>query len=294
MGTADRDYFRDEKSRYSGGPGMPPVTKWLLIANISIFVIDWLFLARAIERAGTFEIGSAFGRGHLWELLSFQFIHANLGHIVFNSIGLYFFGPWLERWWGSRRFIGFYLLCGVAGALGYTLLVLLGLVAPGGGIVGASAGIYGCMIGAAVIDPKVQVQLLFPPVTLTIRKLAYILLGISLLVILGGMLSASSAFSNSGGEAGHLGGAVVGYLLMRFPGVLGRGSEASRKIVRPKEFRRKKLKETAKLRPRTEIEIATSSEVDRILDKINKEGLQSLTAKEQEILSSAGKPRNSP
>jgi membrane associated rhomboid family serine protease len=291
MGTSDRDYFRDERLRYAQGSAMPPVTKFLLWANIVIFVLDWLFLKRAIEDFGAFSTGSAFGRGRIWELITFQFIHANPGHLVFNSFGLYLFGPWLERWWGSKRFTAFYLLCGVAGALFYTLLGSLGIVHPGGSMVGASAGIYGCLIGAALIDPKVQVYLLFIPVPLTIRKVAFIMLGIAVVVILGGLLSDDRMFGNAGGEAGHLGGAVLGYFLVRFPHLLGKGGKApADKVVRPKEFKRKsRLK--SKLAPRTHVDTATASEVDRILDKINREGIQSLTAKEQEILNEAGKSR---
>jgi membrane associated rhomboid family serine protease len=270
---------------------MPPVTKFLLWANIVIFVIDWLFLREAIAGLAAFKVSSAFGRGHLWELITFQFIHGNPGHIVFNSFGLYFFGPWLERWWGSRRFTVFYLLCGAAGALFYTLLGSLGIVASGGSLVGASAGIYGCLIGAAVIDPKAQVQLLFVPVPLTIRKVALILMGIAVVVIIGGMMSGDRMFDNAGGQAGHLGGAVLGYLLVRFPQLLRKGEKApAGKVVHPKEFKRKR-RHKPKLGPRSHVDTATASEVDSILDKINREGIQSLTVKEQQILSEAGKTR---
>ena len=138
MGASDRDYFRDEERRYAGGGGLPrltPVAKWLLIANLSIFLID-LFTRPsnssygAINSRFCFAIESAFMEGKLWELLTFQFLHASPWHVLANSIGLYVFGPWAERWWGSRRFLVFYLLCGVAGALFFTLLTITGAL-PG-------------------------------------------------------------------------------------------------------------------------------------------------------------------
>ncbi|WP_035612672.1 rhomboid family intramembrane serine protease [Haloferula sp. BvORR071] len=297
MGTADRDYFRDEAARYAGGgrPPMPPVSKFLFIANIVIFVVDWLFLNQKITEWGAFAPESAFGEGRVWELVSFQFLHANPAHILFNSIGLYFFAPWLENWWGSKRFAAFYLLCGAAGALFYTLLSTIGIVSAGGYLVGASAGIYGCLIGAAVIDPNAQVHLLFPPITLTIRKFALLLMGLALVVIAGDLIVHNKEmFENSGGEAGHLGGAILGFLLTRFPALLGKRTMAvaaeEDKILRPKEFKRKP-RQKSKLRPRTHLDIATSNEVDRILDKINKEGMQSLTSEEQAILKEAGESR---
>jgi membrane associated rhomboid family serine protease len=303
MGASDRDYFRDEERRYSGmggRPPLPPVTKWLLIANVVIFLIDVFTRPGAIHpefgvvnERFCFTIQSAFREFALWELLTFQFLHSSLLHVVFNCIGIYFFGPWVERWWGSRRCLGFYLLCGVAGGLCYTLLTLMGVLPrsdPYTPLVGASAGLYGMMLSIAVINPNTAVHLLIPPVELTLRKLALIMLGIAVFVILGDNLLGWAAFQNSGGEAGHLGGAILGYLLTRYPHLLRKGM--SSKIVRPKEFRRKR--NTAKLRPRTSVEIATASEVDRILDKISREGLQSLTEREREILQQASKPTREP
>lgn len=297
MGTADRDYFRDEAARYARGrrPALPPVIKWLIISNVVVFLID--FVTRpgpilpelgSINTMFCFSIQSAFLEGRVWELLTFQFLHGGFLHIIFNCIGLYFFGPWVERWWGSRRFLVFYLLCGVAGALFFTLLTLVGIL-PGSGLVtpliGASAGLYGILVAAALINPNQLVRLLFPPVELTVRRLALIVLGIAVVIILGDNLVGGRPFQNSGGEAGHLGGAILGWLLTRHPALLRKGT--GRKIIRPREFRRKRR--DAKLRPRTEVDVSSDSEVDRILEKISREGLQSLTEVERVTLQRAAK-----
>jgi membrane associated rhomboid family serine protease len=302
MGTADRDYFRDEEARYTSSgirPAMPPVTKFLLIANIVIFLIDFFTRSQTsvtpdfgiLNYRFCFTVRSALMEGRIWELVTFQFLHATIGHILFNSLGIYFFGPWIERWWGSARFIVFYLLCGAAGALFFTLLTVIGILPERGllsgvdsPLVGASAGIYGMLAGIAIISPGVMVSLLFPPVTLTIRQLALWVIGIAIFMIVGDILLGGSFFGNSGGEAGHLGGAILGFFLTRYPFLLRKGS--SSKIIRPREFRRKN---PPKLRPRTEVDVATASEVDRILDKIAKDGLQSLNDKEREILQEAAK-----
>lgn len=256
-----------------------PVVKWLLIVNVVIYFLD-LFLkgdasAGVLRIYGTFSIHSAFSEGHIWELITFQFLHADLGHLLMNSIGLFVFGPWMERWWGEWKFLCFYLLSGVGGALFFSLLVAVNFV-PGGvyqGIVGASAGIYGILIGVAVIAPSRVISLLFPPISLTMRQLALGVLGISVAAIIFGI------GDNEGGEAGHLGGAIAGFLLIR-GWMLWQASEGAPEV----KMRRPRRDIAAKIRPRTRIDLNAQSEVDAILDKISKDGLHSITNEERELL----------
>jgi len=279
MGIADRDYHRE----HTGGGGffsrLTPVVKWLLIANVAVFFLD-LFLGHLFLKFGVFTIQSAIFELRLWELITFQFLHGSLGHLLFNCIGLTFFGPWMERWWGARKFTIFYLLCGCAGAIFFTILTLLNVLphATQAGLIGASAGIYGIFIGVAVIAPQLRVMLLFPPIELSMRQLAIVLLVIAtgaILLKLGG---------NEGGEAGHLGGAILGYFLVRYPNLLGGISEVSN-IRNRRPF-------VSKLRPRTHVDLDQESEVDLILDKISKEGFQSLTDDEREVLKKAAERKS--
>jgi len=284
MGTADRDYSKREDK-----PGflaqLPPVVRGLLIANVVIYLVDVLLFNGGLGNLLGFQMESAVFQGYVWEFLTFQFLHFGFAHILMNSLGLYFFGPLLERAWGSSKFLTYYLLCGVGGALFYTLLSLLHMV-PDGLLVGASAGVYGVLVGIAVLAPHQKVSLLFPPVTLTMKQLALCLMGIAAAFILfrwGG---------NTGGEAGHLGGILMGFLLAKNPALLSWADIRSRqvKIVQPKAFKRKS---EAKLRPRTEVNLRSDSEVDRILDKISRDGFQSLTAEEKEILRKASETHQS-
>ena len=281
---------------------LTPVVKWLLILNIGIYFSDVLFFEGAIGNFGAFAISSAVFEGRIWEFITFQFIHASVGHVLMNSIGLFFFGPWMERWWGSRNFTIFYLLSGAGGALFFMLLVFGGILPPnvvgtlqdGSSIsypailvplVGASAGLYGILVGVAVIAPSLKVSLLFPPVTLTMRTLALILLGIavgSILLKFGG---------NEGGEAGHLGGAIVGFILVQSAILWGRsdlpGGGGFRKVGARPRVPRSDIE--AKIRPRTRVDLRSQSEIDAILDKISKDGFQSLTQEERELLHRAAK-----
>lgn len=298
MGIADRDYHRNQPTDGGGGfmRQLTPVVKWLLIANIGIFILDYLILPKALGLEvndfrppplmnwGAFTIQSALVEFRLWEFVTFQFLHGSLGHVMFNSIGLFFFGPWMERWWGSKKFLLFYLLCGAAGAAFYTLLMFLKIL-PGGvgsGLVGASAGIYGIFVGVAVVAPDLRVALLFPPIELSIRQLAIGLMAISTGAIL------LSLGQNQGGEAGHLGGAILGFILVRYPRLLGGNPRVE--MIRPRAFERRG---EPKLRPRTRLRTDEDSAVDVILDKISRDGFQSLTQDERDTLQKAAQRQHS-
>jgi membrane associated rhomboid family serine protease len=297
MSLADRDYHRHQRR---GGGGfmsrLTPVVKWLLIANVGIFILDYLILPSVLNWPvdrfhspplvtwGAFTIQSGLMEFRLWKFVTFQFLHGSLGHVLFNCIGIYFFGPWMEHWWGSKKFLLFYLLCGSAGAAFFTLLMFLGLLPDGidTPLIGASAGIYGIFIGVAVIAPNLRVALLFPPIVLSMRQLA-----IGLMVIASGAVLLKLG-GNEGGEAGHLGGAILGFILMRYPRLLGGGATVD--IIRPQAFENRF---ESKLKPRTDYQLDEESEVDLILDKISREGLQSLSQAERDILRHASERQSS-
>jgi membrane associated rhomboid family serine protease len=290
MGIADRDYHRSPQGGFLSN--LTPVVKWLLTSNIAIFLLDYLLIPFVLDSNldgenipkivdwGAFSIESAIHHFQVWRFISFQFLHGSLGHLLFNSMGIFFFGPWMERWWGSQRFLIFYLICGIGGAAFFSLLTLTGIVPADSQsiLVGASAGIYGIFIGVAITAPNLRVSLLFPPIELSMRQLAIALLAISagsIILKLGG---------NEGGEAGHLGGAIIGAILMRWPQLLsGRHASGTQRRNNPAE---------RKIQPRTSIDLQRDSEVDLILDKISLQGFQSLTDREREVLHDAAKQRS--
>lgn len=274
-----------------------PVVKWLLILNLGIYFAD-LFLADAagdhpLRELGCFSVRSAVLSGHLWEFLTFQFLHGSVEHVLFNCFGIYFFGPWMERWWGSKKFLIFYLLCGAAGAVFYTLLAFCGLFPPGSfdsPLVGASAGIYGILIGVSVIAPDLRVRLLLPPIELSMRQLAIALIAIAAGIVLLGYagINLFGLVENEGGQAGHLGGAILGFFLVRYPWLLKSGMPIP--VAKPKAFSREPL---PKLRPRSDLEKSQDTAVDLILDKISREGFQSLTQAEKDFLQKASNAKQS-
>jgi membrane associated rhomboid family serine protease len=240
-------------------------------------------------------------RGGFWRPVGFQFLHANLTHLLFNMIGLYFFGPLIERHLGSKRYLAFYLLCGICGALMYGVLNLGGWMAslflgpnavvPGllfndmsTPLIGASAGVFGVLMAGAYIAPNATV-LVFFFLPMRLRTLAYVLVGIAAFTVL-------TSGGNAGGEAGHLGGALAGFYFIRHPRHLhgffdfvGWADPTSR------HYRHRGAEARARAMARSPVgsrEGGPDREtVDRILDKVQASGLGSLTDKERRILREA-------
>ncbi|MDX1681719.1 MAG: rhomboid family intramembrane serine protease [Phycisphaeraceae bacterium] len=295
MGLSDRDYHHAGETGFGhgglgrgsfGGGGFGSGDAWsmttiLLVANVVVFLLQAILSGSSRGSAispgywGHFSIETTLYGGQVWRLLTYQFLHGGFGHLLFNMIALFFFGPLMEQWWGRRRFLIFYLLCGTAGAFFYTALFfvpdLLNATARTP-MVGASGSIFGILIGCALCYPNQRVMLLIPPVPMKMRTLALVILGIAFFSIVMGA-------RNAGGEAAHLGGAAMGFLLIRYPQVvrwladLGPGSlDAARE---------------ARDRHREKKEATNQQEVDRILAKVKKEGLGSLTPREKRTLQEA-------
>lgn len=245
--------------------------------------------ARPLERAMHFSTKRVIGGAELWRLVGFQFLHADLFHLLFNMIALYFFGPLIERVLGGKRYLAFYLLCGVAGGLMYLVLNLAGYVwvgsmglpaipgllfnATGTPLIGASAGVFGVLVGGAFLAPNVMV-LVFFILPMRLATMAWILIIISVVSIFFGT-------DNAGGEAAHLGGAIAGFGFIRHPDRLHRFFDwLGRFDPTSRHFRSKPV--GAATKPRTD-------EIDRILAKISRDGLQSLTAREKKLLQEASR-----
>jgi membrane associated rhomboid family serine protease len=278
MGIYDRDYNRPDgfEQGYAatggmgGMGGITPAVKWLLIINFAVFVINALIFPSldpeqritALDMYGSIFPVSGVYAIQLWRLVTYQFLHAGVGHLVFNMLVLYFMGPLVERTWGSKAFVKFYLICGAAGGVVYTLMVMLNIMGPGI-MVGASGAIYGVMAAVAYMFPQLKV-LLWGIIPMTMIRLVILLVIVSLLTIAFG--------HNVGGELAHLTGLGAGFAYVMYkPWVKKMRMEHqkgawSSKVDQEREF----LKE-----------------VDRILDKVHHQGIQSLSYHERHILQEA-------
>ncbi|MBK8166640.1 MAG: rhomboid family intramembrane serine protease [bacterium] len=290
-----------------GGMGMTPGVKLLLIANVAVFVVQTLTrdyggrLGPITENFGF--IPSLAIRGfEVWRFITYMFLHGGITHILFNMIGLWMFGAQIESRWGRGPFLLYYLVCGLGGALTYGVFNLFGVESfvP---MVGASGAIYGILLAYGMMFPESVILLaMIVPIK---AKYAVILFG--LIELLGTM-------SRSGGgvaHLAHLGGMATGFLFLRLtiPSLRagtglrnpwGRWSGRKRpKVVRPdagvwtggasRPAGEPPRGGNGAARRTDEAPAADKAEVDAVLDKISRDGLQSLTAREQEILRRAGR-----
>ncbi|HEX4125695.1 MAG TPA: rhomboid family intramembrane serine protease [Tepidisphaeraceae bacterium] len=223
MGIYDRDYYRKPSPR--GGFAdfrLWSVTTWLIVVNVIVFLADkilinagfaWIGLGRLmgpIEAYGYFSVAKAIFAGQVWRFITFQFLHASIWHLLWNMVALYFFGPMVESYLTPRRYLAFYLICGCAGGASYVILWAAHLLIgnPYVPMIGASAGIFGVLIAATMVAPDLEVTLLFPPIPVKLRLLAWAMIGIAVYTVM-------TQGANSGGEAAHLGGALVGFALIK-------------------------------------------------------------------------------
>jgi membrane associated rhomboid family serine protease len=236
MGIADRDYSRADydparAQRAVGRMAMWSVTTWLLVINIVAYILSFYLIGLAtlpdgqpvrysvLMQFGSFTVADAVYRIQIWRFISFQFLHDQqaLSHILFNMFALYMFGGLIEQFLGRRRFLAFYLICGIGGGVMYVVLTMLGFFGASAQLVyrplvGASAGIFGLLVASAAIAPNATV-LLWGSIPIKLKTFAYVMLGVAVFTIF------SRGF-NAGGEAAHLGGAIVGYFLIRRPQLL--------------------------------------------------------------------------
>jgi len=193
-------------------PGFPPAVKWLLISNSAIFILayfselvgaggPWHYLALTPE-----EVLKHF---YLWELGTYMFMHGGVWHLVWNMLALWMFGADLEQTWGTRRFLNFYLTCGIGAGV---CVVLLNYILPWGSpfipTVGSSGAIFGILMAYAVLFPNRTILFGF-----------LIPIQVKWFVIIIGAVTFLMSFQPSQGVStfAHLGGLLVGWLWLKTP-----------------------------------------------------------------------------
>lgn len=192
---------------------MMPITeivKHLIILNVLVFLATLLLPPEFRMMLPCYAPGTGLFRP--FQIISYMFTHFEVSHILFNMLSLYFLGPIVELTIGPRRFLGLYLISGLAGLAAHFLVwylpFLLGQTAvePEFSVLGASGAVFGVTIAFATLYPDRQLMLLFPPIPVRAWIMALVLVGIGLF----------SGLTGTGGNVAHfahLGGALAGFLL---------------------------------------------------------------------------------
>jgi len=288
---------------FGGFRFFPPVIKWLLISNVSLWLLIDVFLS--LFSFEGFRVGGAggfltrylalwpVGYGFWpWQLLTYLFLHGGLWHLLFNMLALWMFGLELEHAWGSRRFLWYYLVCGIgAGMANLSVTALLGQAAP---TVGASGAVFGVLTAFGMLFPDRPIYLYF----LLPVKAKYFIAAYIALELFYGVTGTTDGIAHFA----HLGGAAVGFVYtLSIRGTIPVAAWMDR-------FRGRRVSATVAGRYRVDGEVrdakfydihsgksvpgdreVSQEVVDAILDKIGSTGYQSLSEEEKRILNEASK-----
>jgi membrane associated rhomboid family serine protease len=182
---------------------LPIVVKNILIINVVLFAGKFLLNGKIdLDRyLDLYPIGTDYFKPH--QFITYMFMHADVPHILFNMLGVYMFGSILENIWGSKRFLNYYILCGLGAAAlqlaissfnnQYTILL------------GASGAVFGLLLAFAMMFPNTELRLyFFIPV-----KAKYLVIGYALFELYNGFFA-----NDNVAHFAHLGGLVVGIIIM--------------------------------------------------------------------------------
>ncbi len=291
------NYYRP--SLFGGFQYFPPVIKTLLITNVGVYLLASflaLFRMRGVELGRglemllyLFPLGDGF---RPWQLITYMFMHGGLMHLLFNMLALWMFGMELENAWGSKKFLTYYMICGIGAGL--STLLIGPMFGPSGPTVGASGAIYGVLIAFGVLFPDRPIFIWF---LLPIKARYFVVLYIAL-ELYAGITGTSDGIAHFA----HLGGAAVGYAYLlidqrRLP--FSRAVEGMKERFGGSSPRMRKDKfdvhdiSDAHFHDITDDQDRVSQQrIDEILDKISQSGYQSLTNEEKRMLFEASKKLN--
>ncbi len=305
---------------YGAQLGMPPAVFLLLLANVAVFLLQYLTIALGrIDPIGAYFSFIPYWAIHklqIWRFASYMFLHGDLGHLFFNMIGLWLFGSRMEVYWGTRTFSWYYLVCGIGGAV---LHAVFSLAPPAlyGPVVGASGALFGILLAFGLAFP---------------RTVIFVFMIIPMPAFVAVILFALLAILGFGGphvaHLAHLGGMLAGFLFLwtltggrfaqipRLPG--SGGSHGSYRAGRGRtgggSLLARLYQQFVRWRTRWRVTVVDGQRksgaggrrqkrgngesggpardldrVDEILEKISRQGLKSLTPEEQDVLRRASK-----
>jgi len=295
---------------------IPTMTKNLLVINVLAFVATWVFGRSGVDLNALFGLHFFLASDfHVWQFITYMFLHANFTHILFNMFALWMFGSVIERVWGPKKFIFYYIVCGVGAGIIQELVqygnyMIEGLAAYEyvnvNGMrmamssflnqwmtIGASGAVYGVLLAFGMIFPNERLFII--PIPFPI-KAKWLIMGYIAIEV----FSAMTLPGDGVAHMAHLGGMLFGYLLIRY---WRNHPDSSQRFGRSKgeaffDNLRRKYEDRQQSRMRVEQpdprresdeeynqrQHRNQEEIDAILDKIRKSGYDSLTKEEKQKL----------
>lgn len=241
--------------------------KYLILVNVGIFIFELLFRFKWLTLLGLTP--AHFWRGYIWQPVTYMFLHGGLFHLLFNMFVLWMFGMTLESTWGSRRFLKFYFICGIGAGL------LNAVITPGSPVptIGSSGAIYGLLMAFGILFPN---QLIYIWAIFPVRAKHFVI-GIGLIELLTAMSTTQSGIAHFA----HLGGMLFGLVYMK--------RDDWRGLISDWRNEKKRMRHLRVVWDREREKEKLQKEVDELLDKIRRGGIESLTAEELERIRKANK-----
>ncbi len=177
--------------------------KSLIAANVVVFLLQGASRGTMEDLFALWPLQPIDGRSyfHVWQIITYAFLHGNITHIAFNMLGLWMFGAEIERYVGPRRLLACYFASVVSAALSQLIVPSL-LGAPPGPTIGASGGVFGLLLAYALMFPNRKVIPLIPPIPMPAWLFATLYAGIELFLGVTGSLSGIAHFAHLGGMIG--------------------------------------------------------------------------------------------
>ncbi len=196
-------------NRIGLGGKLPDVVIHLLIINVLVYLALHYFQNGILFKylPAYFPLSSEF---KWFQPITHMFGHGGPGHLLFNMIGLYFFGPPLARIWGWKKFLFFYISCGLGAYLAYHGINYLQFAPNFASVppaIGASGAIYGLLAAFAILYPNAKLMLIFLPIPIAAKYFVPALMAIDLFLGLSSMNTGIAHFA-------HLGGAITGFIML--------------------------------------------------------------------------------
>ncbi|MCX6351995.1 MAG: rhomboid family intramembrane serine protease [Bacteroidetes bacterium] len=204
--------------RPSGFAGIPPVIKNLLILNVIFYLATYFVLRQypLVEWLSLYYPSSVYF--HPYQFVTYMFMHGGFWHIAFNMLALWMFGSNVESFWGPKKFLTFYLACGLGAAALQTAITAFTLSSaspeyiqgylnsPGAAMLGASGAVYGVLLAFGFLFPNMEVFMMFIPIPIKAKYAVMIWAGLE--------LASGIGMQDNVAHFAHLGGMLTGLILI--------------------------------------------------------------------------------